>query len=39
MRPCMEPDGYILLPESPEEVETPPHPTASSGLGAHSDAS
>ena len=23
MRPVYEPDGYILLPESPEEVETP----------------
>ena len=34
-RPVYEPDGYILLPESPEEVETPlrirPY---SSGLGA-----
>ncbi len=34
MRPVYEPDGYILLPESPEEVETPLRIRPYSGLGA-----
>ena len=33
-RPIYEPDGYILLPESPEEVETPLRIRPYSGLGA-----
>ena len=33
-RPVYEPDGYILLPESPEEVETPLRIRPYSGLGA-----
>lgn len=35
-RPVYEPDGYILLPESPEEVETPLRIRPYSGLGAAS---
>ena len=34
MRPVYEPDGYILLPESPEEVETPLRIRPYSGLVA-----
>ena len=34
MRPVYEPDGYILLPESPEEVETPMRIRPYNGLGA-----
>ena len=34
MRPVYEPDGYILLPESPEEVETPLRIRPYSDLGA-----
>lgn len=37
-RPAYEPDGYILLPESPEEVETPLRIRPYSGLGAASQA-
>ena len=33
-RPVYEPDGYILLPESPEEVETPLRIRPYSDLGA-----
>ena len=33
-RPVYEPDDYILLPESPEEVETPLRIRPYSGLGA-----
>lgn len=36
MRPAYEPDDYILLPESPEEVETPLRIRPYSDLGAAS---